>query len=162
MFGRKTAFATALLLTCWASPALADDIDHPTRVADKPINGSGEVTGTANLSVGFPYHEYTASKDGFVRIQMETQNLASRPNDNEGKAWRPYLRVVSIPNDARRGEAWSTNGQQNDKTTGRAVLVFRVKAGEKFTVIASLAQNFVKKKPAANATYKLIVSEVAQ
>ncbi|MBX3213208.1 MAG: hypothetical protein KF850_14330 [Labilithrix sp.] len=161
MLGRPTGFAAALLLlTCWVSPARADDIDRPTRVADKPIRGSGEVTGSANLTVGFPYHEYTASKDGFVRIQMETTNV--RANDNGGKAWRPYLRVVSVPNDERRGEAWSTNGQQNDRSTGRAVLVFRVKAGEKFTVIATLAQNFVKKKPDANANYKLIVTEVAQ
>jgi hypothetical protein len=91
---------------------------------------------------------------------METTNV--RASDNGGKAWRPYLRIISNSNEHRHGEAWSTNGQQNDLSTGRAELVIRVRAGEKFTVIASLAQNFVKKRPDANANYKLFVTEVAQ
>ena len=39
-------------------------------------------------------------------------------------------------------------------------LVLRVKKGERFTVISTLAQNFVKKRPDARANYRLIVEEV--
>jgi len=156
---RTLALGAILLGATWAQPALADDIDRPTLVKDKPLDGTSEVTGQANKTIGFPYHVYTAKVDGFVRIQMETTNV--RAGDNGGKAWRPYLRVVSQPNEGRRSEAWSTNGQQNDLSTGRAVLVVRVKPGEKFTVIASLAQNFVVKRPDAVANYKVIVTEVA-
>ncbi|MBX3231033.1 MAG: hypothetical protein KIT84_36850 [Labilithrix sp.] len=157
---RNLAFGALVAAATWATPAFADDIDRPTLVRDKPLDGTSETTGATSKTVGFPYHVYTAKTDGFVRIQMETTNV--NPRDNGGKAWRPYLRVISHSNEDRHGEAWSTNGQQNDRSTGRAQLVLRVKAGEKFTVIASMAQNFVVKRPDAVANYKLIVTEVAQ
>ncbi len=153
--------ALALFCTFALAPsASADDIDHPSGVSGSPLVGSSELTGTVTRTVGFPSHEYTVTKDGFARIQMETTNLPDRQSDNEGIAWRPYLRVVSISNEHRHGEAWSSNGHQRDVTTGRAVLVLRVRAGEKFTVIATLAQNVVKKRPDATANYKLVVTEV--
>jgi hypothetical protein len=157
---RALALGGLVAAATWATPALADDIDHPTLVKDKPLEGTSETTGATSKAVGFPYHVYTAKTDGFVRFKMETTNV--RAGDNGGKAWRPYLRVISHPSDTRHGEAWSTNGQQNDLTTGRAQLVIRVKAGEKFTVIASMAQNFVVKRPDAVANYKLMVTEVEQ
>jgi hypothetical protein len=158
LFSALVALCVAAL---WVSPAAADDIDHPTRLSEKPLNGSMRMTGVIDTRIGFPSHEYTASKEGFVRVEMETKNLPTRSNDNGGVAWRPYLRIISISSEARHGEAWSTNGDQLDKSTGKAALFVRVKKGERFTVIASLAQNFVKKKPDANATYTLVVTEVS-
>lgn len=159
-FARASFFAIALAAT-WTLPAFADDIDHPTLQRDKPLNGSSTLTSSVDTRVGFPAHEYTASQDGFVRVELETKNLPNRANDNGGIAWRPYLRIISIPSETRRGEAWSSNGDQKDPSTGKAALYIRVKKGEKFTVIASLAQNFVKKRPDANATYTLKVTEVS-
>ncbi len=142
-------------------PAWADTIDRPTLVADKPLNGSTEITGSVTLDRGFPYHRYTAQTDGFVRLQMETSNLPNRPQDNGGVAWRPYLRVISVSNADRHAEAWSTNGHQLDPSTGRAELVLRVRKGEKFDVITTLAQNFVRQRPDARANYRLVVQEVS-
>ncbi len=142
-------------------PAWADTIDRPTLVADKPLDGSTEVTGSVTLERGFPYHRYTAQTDGFVRFQMETSNLENRPNDNEGVAWRPYLRIISVSNEHRHAEAWSSNGHQLDTSTGKAELVLRVRKGEQFDVITTLAQNFVRKRPDARANYRLVVQEVS-
>jgi hypothetical protein len=153
--------AGLLMVATLVRPAFADTIDAPTLVADKPLQGTTEVEGEVTLAKGFPYHRYTAQTDGFVRIRMQTENLEDRPNDNEGVAWRPYLRIIAVSSETRHAEALSTNGHQLDTSMGQAELVLRVKAGERFDVISTLAQNFVKKRPDARAHYRLIVEEVA-
>jgi hypothetical protein len=158
---RRAALGGLVAFATLTRPAWADAIDRPTLVSDKPLNGSSEVEGSVTLSRGFPYHRYTAQTDGFVRFVMETTNLPNRPNDNEGTAWRPYLRIISVSNEHRHAEAWSTNGHQEEVDTGRAELVLRVRAGEQFDVITTLAQNFVRKRPDARANYRLVVTEVA-
>ena len=154
-------FAGLLLIATLVRPAHADTIDSPTLVTDAPIDGSTVVDGEITLARGWPYHRYTAETDGFVRSRMETENLEDRPNDNGGIAWRPYLRVIAVPSPTRHAEALSTNGHQLNPDLGQAELVLRVRAGEQFDVIATLAQNFVKKRPDARAHYRLIVEDVA-
>jgi hypothetical protein len=149
-----------LLIASLVRPAYADTIDKPTLVADKPLTGSTVVDGEVTLAAGFPYHRYTSETDGFVRIRMETHNLANRPNDNQGVAWRPYLRAIAISSPTRHAEAISSNGHQRDPSRGQAEIVLRVAEGDRFDVIASLAQNFVKKRPDARANYRLVVEEV--
>ncbi len=144
-----------------ARPAFADTIDTPTLVADQPLDGPTVVEGEVTLARGFPYHRYTSHTDGFVRIRMETRNLPDRPTDNGGKAWRPYLRAIAVSSPTRHAEAVSTNGHQLDVEVGRAELVLRVQKGDRFDVIATLAQNFVKKRPDARADYRLVVEEIA-
>jgi hypothetical protein len=158
---RGLAGAGLAVVALFVSVAYADTIDRPTPQQGRPLVAGTEVTGTFTLETGFPSHRYTASRDGFVRIELDTTNLASRPQDNGGKAWRPYLRVISVSSPIRHGEAWSTNGNQLEVTEGRSELVLRVKAGEQFDVIATLAQNFVKAGPAARANYRLVATEVS-
>ena len=50
---------------------------------------------------------------------------------------------------------------QLDTSTGKAELVLRVRKGEQFDVITTLAQNFVRKRPDARANYRLVVQEVS-
>ena len=154
------AFAGLLAIATLVRPAWADTIDSPTLVADAPLDGSTVVDGEVTLSAGGPYHRYTAQTDGLVRIRMQTQNLPDRPHDNEGVAWRPYLRVIAVSSPTRHAEALSTNGHQLDTAMGQAELVMRVAKGERFDVITTLAQNFVKKRPDARATYRIVVQEV--
>jgi hypothetical protein len=158
--GSWAGAAGLLIIATLVRPAYADSIDKPTLVADKPLSGSSAVTGEVTLARGFPYHRYTSRTDGFVRIQMHTHNLPDRPNDNEGVAWRPYLRAIAISSPTRHAEAISSNGHQLDPSRGQAEIVLRVAKGDRFDVIASLAQNFVKKRPDARANYRLVVEEV--
>ena len=61
----------------------------------------------------------------------------------------------------RNGEAWSSNGFRNASTSppsAQAELVFRVKKGEKFTVIATLGQH-IESSQRATVDYKLTVKE---
>jgi hypothetical protein len=157
---RGLAGAGLAVAALFVSVVYADTIDRPTPQG-VPLVAGTELTGTFTLETGFPSHRYTASRDGFVRIELDTSTLPSLPNDNEGKAWRPYLRIISVSSAIRHAEAWSSNGNQLDLAEGRAELVLRVKAGEQFDVVASLAQNLVKSRPAARASYRLVATEVS-
>ncbi len=134
----------------------ADDLDHPTIKADAPLNGASTVSGQITPRVGFPAHVYTAQKDGLVKVVIETSNLTAR--ENGGQAWRPYMRVLSQSNEERNGEAWSTNGFRHG-TSASGELVFRVKRGEKFTVIATLGQHIESPNQRVTVNYKLTVKE---
>jgi hypothetical protein len=139
--------------------AAAENLDNPTILADKPLNGASTVEGKITPRVGFPAHVYTAGKDGIVKVVIDTKNLNDR--DNGGAAWRPYMRVLSQSNAERNGEAWSTNGFRNATTSppsAQGELVFRVKKGEKFTVIATLGQH-IESSQRATVDYKLTVKE---
>jgi hypothetical protein len=105
--------------------------------------------------LGFPGHVYTSKKDGFIKVVMRTSNV--KASDNGGVAWRPYLRVLSQSNAERNGEAWSSNGYQNG-ANAEAELVLRVRKGEKFTVIASLALHTLGSQR-GNANYTVTVKE---
>ena len=146
--------------TSWALvAAAAEDLDNPTIKADAPLNGASSVSGQITPRVGFPAHVYTAGKDGIVKVVIETSNINAR--DNGGSAWRPYMRVLSQSNAERNGEAWSTNGFRDNSTSPPSAygeLVFRVKKGEKFTVIATLGQH-IESSQRATANYKLTVKE---
>jgi hypothetical protein len=139
--------------------AAAENLDNPTILADKPLNGASSVQGRITPRVGFPAHVYTAGKDGIVKVVIETKNLTA--SDNGGSAWRPYMRVLSQSNAERNGEAWSTNGFRNDQTSppsARGEVVFRVKKGEKFTVIATLGQH-IESSQRTTVDYKVTVKE---
>jgi hypothetical protein len=139
--------------------AAAENLDNPTILADKPLNGASSVEGRVTPRVGFPAHVYTAGKDGIVKIEIDTKNLNDR--DNGGAAWRPYMRVLSQSNAERNGEAWSTNGFRNTNTSppsAHGEIVFRVKKGEKFTVIATLGQH-IESSQRTTVDYKVTVKE---
>lgn len=136
-----------------AVPAAADNLDRPTRTGIALVSGV-EQKGTLSKSVGFKAYDYTASKDGFVRIELDTALV--RSSDNGGKAWRPYLRVLRQGGSA---EAWSSNGNQDNKAEGKAVMIFRVSKGDKLTVIATIALNNDKRGPAADASFTLTAKE---
>lgn len=140
----------------WAFIAsAAENIDNPTVLASQPLNGASSISGRISPQVGFPAHVYTASKDGMARIVMETSNV--NPRDNGGVAYRPYVRALSVSNAERNGEAWSSNGYRNGATAS-ADLIFRVRKGEKFTVVATLGQH-LEAAPRVNVNYKLTVKE---
>ncbi len=150
------AVAVLATATSWALiAAAAENLDNPTVRANQPLDGPTTITGKISPKVGFPAHIYTASKDGMVRIIMETSNV--NPRDNGGIAYRPYMRALSISNAERNGEAWSTNGYRNGATASGEI-VFRVKKGEKFTVVATLGQH-LEAGARVNANYTLTVKE---
>ena len=160
MLGKSWRYGVAIaVLGAATSYALmaraAEDLDHPTIKGDQPLNGASTVSGQITPRVGFPAHVYTASKDGIVKVVIETSNINAR--DNGGQAWRPYMRVLSQSNAERNGEAWSTNGFRNG-TSAKGELVFRVKRGEKFNVIATLGQH-IESSQRATVNYKLTVKE---
>ena len=132
-----------------------ENLDNPTILPDKPLVGASTQSGIINARVGFPAHVYTAKKDGFIKVIMTTTNV--KASDNGGVAFRPYMRVISQPNSERSGEAWSSNGYQTG-AKAEAELVIRVKAGEKFTVIASLALHTLG-ATRVNANYTVTVKE---
>jgi len=150
------AIAVLSAATSWAlMAAAAENLDNPTVLAAKPLNGASTVSGKISPQVGFPAHIYTASKDGMARVIIETSNV--KASDNGGIAWRPYMRALSVSNAERNGEAWSTNGYR-DGAKASGELVFRVRKGEKFTVIATLGQH-LEAGARANANYTLTVKE---
>ena len=150
------AVAVLSVGTSWAlMAAAAENLDNPTVLAAKPLNGASTVSGKITPQVGFPAHTYTASKDGMARIIIETSNV--KPSDNGGLAWRPYMRALSVSNSERNGEAWSTNGYR-DGAKASGEIVFRVRKGEKFTVIATLGQH-LEAGARVNANYTLTVKE---
>jgi hypothetical protein len=157
---RHAALAGLLIAGAWAMPATAEDIDHPTQQR-RVLRGTSRTSGTITEEVGFPAHTYLATKDGFARIDLDTENLADRPDDNGGRAWRAYLRVITIPDAEHRADGWSTNGQSGGRRGAHASLIVRVTAAESFTIVATLGQNVVKQRPAAVATYQLAVTELA-
>ena len=154
----RRSLALAFGLFLFASPALvrADNLDNPTRTGIDLVSGT-PIAGTLSKSVGFKAYDFTASKDGFVKIELTTKIV--RASDNGGKAWRPYLRVLRGGGSA---EAWSSNGNQVDKDLGHATMIFRVAKGDKLTVIASIALNNDKKGPAADATFTLSAVQSSQ
>ena len=143
--------------TSWAlfAAAATESLDNPTVRASQPLDGASTVTGKITPQVGFPAHIYTAKKDGVVRIVIETSNV--KASDNGGIAYRPYMRALSISNAERNGEAWSTNGYRHGATASGEI-VFRVRAGEKFTVVATLGQH-LEAGSRVNANYTLTVKE---
>ncbi len=142
--------------TSWAlMAAAAENLDNPTTRASQPLDGASTVTGKITPQVGFPAHIYTASKDGMVRIVIETSNV--NPNENGGIAFRPYMRALSVSNAERNGEAWSTNGYRHGATASGEI-VFRVRKGEKFTVVATLGQH-LEGGSRVNANYTVTVKE---
>jgi hypothetical protein len=150
------AIAVLTAATSWALiAAAAENLDNPTVRPTQPLNGASTVSGRITPQIGFPAHIYTASKDGMARIIIDTSNINAR--DNGGVAWRPYMRALSISNAERNGEAWSTNGYR-DGTKASGELVFRVRKGEKFTVIATLGQH-LEGGSRVTANYTLTVKE---
>jgi hypothetical protein len=142
--------------TTWALVAsAAESLDNPTIMSRQPLDGASSVSGQISPKAGFPAHVYTASKDGMARVMIETANI--NKTDNDGVAWRPYMRVLSQSNEQRNGEAWSTNGFRHG-TTADGELVFRVRAGEKFTVIATLAKH-IESSSRETVDYKIAVKE---
>ncbi len=153
---RGVAVAVLAAGTSWAlAAAAAENLDNPTILKDQALNGRSTVSGQITPKVGFPAHVYTASKDGLVKVVMQTSNV--NPRDNGGVAWRPYLRVLSQSNEERNGEAWSSNGYRNG-ATAEAEVVFRARKGEKFTVIATLGQH-LEGGSRVNAKYTVTVKE---
>lgn len=142
-------------ISAWASIASADDLDHPTILADQPLAVGATTKGQTSKRVGFPAHVYTAGKDGFVKVVMTTSNVD--PRANGGIAYRPYMRIYSQANEQRSGEAWSSNGYRNGPTA-TAELVIRVRKGDRFTVVASLGEH-VETANRVNVDYTLIVKE---
>jgi hypothetical protein len=136
-----------------AAPAVADNLDHPTLTGVALTPGT-PISSNLTTSVGFKQYEYTASKDGFVKLEETTKIVHS--GDNGGKAWRPYLRVIRADGTA---EAWSSNGNQADPNLGHATMIFRVKKGDRLDVIASIALNNDKHGPGADAAFTLTATE---
>jgi hypothetical protein len=157
---RHAALAALLIAGAWAKPAAADDIDHPTQQR-RVLRGTSRTSGALTEDVGFPAHTYLATRDGFARIDLDTENLVDRPGDNGGRAWRAYLRVITITDAEHRSDGWSTNGQPGGSRGARASLIVRVTAGESFTLVATVAQNVVQQQPTAAATYRLAVTELS-
>ena len=153
--GGLGALALGLALVWAPAAGAAESLDSPTIIADKPLVGPSTQSGTISARVGFPGHVYTAKKDGFVKVVMKTTNV--KPSDNNGVAWRPYMRILSQSNATRNGEAWSSNGYQTG-ATAEAEIVLRVTAGEKFTVVASLALHTLGAQR-VNANYTVTVKE---
>jgi hypothetical protein len=138
-----------------AGPASADTLDSPTQSGT--ITQAAPVTNSVRKGgAGFRAYTYTVSKDGFLLVKLNTTLINA--SDNEGKAWRPFLRIIRLDGTA---EAWSTNGHQDVKTTGQSSLAIRVKAGDKLTLIATLALNNDKKASSADANFTLSVKEVS-
>jgi hypothetical protein len=156
---RSMSTAIAMMLAT-AMTARADTIEKPT-VQHGVLRGSSRATGSIDLSTGFPAHLYTASQDGFVSVVLAIARSREYESENAGMAWRPYLRIVSVPSPSRRADGWSTNGVPGDAKGARAELVLRVHAGEQFTIVTTLAQNLAKGRPAAHAEYVLVVTEAA-
>lgn len=154
------ALAGLLIACAWTTPAAAEDIDHPTQQRGV-LRGTSRTSGAITEGVGFPEHTYLATKDGLARIDLDTENLTDRSDDNGGRAWRAYLRVITIANAEHRSDAWSTNGQPGGRRGAHASMIVRVTAGERFTIVATLAQNVVKGRPAAAASYRLAVTELS-
>jgi hypothetical protein len=154
----------ALVLTVAAGlvapAAAADGVDAPTQQR-RLLRGTSQVAGELTSELGFPAYTYEVAHDGFARIALTTANLADRPHDNGGRAWRPFLRVIGNPSRRRHGDGWSTNGQPGDPDVGRAALVVRVYAGEAFTIVATVGQNMMHDRPDARARYTLTVTELA-
>jgi hypothetical protein len=157
---RHAALAGLMVAGPWTMPAAADTIDHPTQQRGVR-RGTFRTPGAITTQAGFPAHTYLATRDGFARIELDTENPPDRADDNGGRAWRPYLRVITIPDAAHRSEGWSTNGQSGGAHGAHASLIVRVTAGERFTIVATLAQNVVKRRPAAVASYRLAVTELS-
>lgn len=153
MNARMLAAPLLLAALMTAATANADNLDNPTKTGINLVSGEAQ-EGTLSRSVGFKAYSFTASKDGFVRIELDTKTV--RASDNGGKAWRPYLRVLRAGGSA---EAWSSNGNQVDPKLGKAVMVFRVEKGDKLTVIATIALNNDKRGPAADAAFTLTAKE---
>jgi hypothetical protein len=153
---RYAAAATLSGIAAWSLVAhAAENIDQPTILANQPLNGASSRTGTITPRVGFPAHIYTASKDGLVKVTMETSNV--KASDNGGVAWRPYVRVLAQSNAERNGEAWSSNGYRNGATASADVII-RAKRGEKFTIVATLGQH-LEGGSRVNANYTVTVKE---
>jgi hypothetical protein len=148
-------------LVCWlvfatATAATADTIDRPT--PQRHLRGSARAAGAITLEAGFPAHTYTATHDGFVRVSLAIAN--AHRDDNHGRAWRPYLRVFGVSSNTRRGEGWSTNGSAGTATASHASLVIRVAAGDELQIVATVAENVQKGRPATEATYRLETEEL--
>ena len=150
--------ALALLLA--VAPALAahaDTLDRPT-AQRRTLRGSSRAIGSLTRTVGFPAYTYRAATDGFARVDLQIANAAGRPHDNGGRAWRPYLRILTEA-DVGHGEGWSTNGRPGDPDAARATLLMRVRAGEAFTIVATVCEDMTRDAPAVTARYTLVVAE---
>jgi hypothetical protein len=152
----QTLFAAILMATLAAAPAAyADSFDDPTQMGDiKP--GETKKNSIDAGDVGFRAYNYTATVDGWVQIKEDT--IVINKNDNEGIARRPFLRVLRLDGTA---EAWSTNGHQQVTTLGQSALIIRIKKGDRFTVIATIAANNDAKGPSKNSAFTLTVKELA-
>lgn len=142
--------AAALLVS---AAARADNLDNPTPTGIA-LTSAAPINGTLSKSVGFKSYRYAAPADGFVKIELTTNIV--HPGDNGGKAWRPYLRVIR---DDGTAEAWSSNGNQANPALGHATMIFRVKKGDKLTVIATIALDNDHHGPAADASFTLSAKE---
>lgn len=138
----------------WAVVAAAEDLDHPT-ILSKQLIGPSSAEGQVTPRLAFPAYNYTTQKDGLIKVVMTTKNVD--PRANGGIAYRPYLRIYSQPSAERNGEAWSSNGYR-DGATATAEVVLRVKKGEKFTIVTSLAQH-VESATRVNVNYTVTVKE---
>lgn len=148
--------AGLMMVVAWApEAAAAENLDNPTIVSSKPLEGASSQEGTISASLGFPGHVYTSKKEGFIRVVMKVWN--AKASDNGGVAWRPYMRILSQSNANRNGEAWSSNGYVTG-ATAEAELVLRVHPGEKFTIIPTLALHTLGAQR-ANAKYTITVKE---
>jgi hypothetical protein len=159
IMSRARLLASVAAVAALAAPAAADTVDAPTQQRGT-LRGTSHASGALTAELGFPAHTYRASRDGFARVELTTANV--RDTDNGGRAWRPFLRIVTVPTARRRGEGWSTNGQPGDPGVGRAALIVRVQKGEEFTVVATVGQNMIKGKPGALARYTLAVTELGE
>lgn len=143
--------AAAVLLL--SASSRADNLDNPTATGIA-LTSAAPIAGTLSTSVGFKSYSYRAPADGFVKIDLTTNIVHA--GDNGGKAWRPYLRVIRNDGTA---EAWSSNGNQANPALGHATMIFRVKQGDKLTVIATIALNNDHHGPAADASFTLSAKE---
>jgi hypothetical protein len=155
--------AALVVASSWASHASADTIDDFTPDVElRPTADQPKVSARGTLSLqtgGFHGHAYTASKDGLVRVRLDVTNTPARP----------YLRILT--SGARGGEAWSTNGRyacddanvcshgSNPSGIGSATLVLRATKGERFTIVATNADNAVGFAVVTDAAYTLTVEE---
>ncbi len=159
---RRTFFSLAVLglLSTATTPApAASGLDSPSIVVEKPLDpaaGAASVAGeTGAGKLGFPGHLYRPSVDGVARVVMEVRNQDA--NANGGIAYRPYMRIQSRNDNA---EARSSNGHRFGEMA-RAELVFRVKKGETYVVVSSLALHILGAER-AKTHYTLTVTEVAR
>jgi hypothetical protein len=121
------------LLILLAGPARADTIDHPS--VGRALRGTARVTGGLSVEHGFVSYRYRALRSGFAKITLATGEK------------QPYLRVLAVPSEARRGEGWSTN---------TSTLVVRVAAGDELEVIVTVAENITRGHAVAAASYELV------